>query len=391
MDKPSNSLTNAAAAAVPGQQGFDYLVVGAGFAGSVLAERLARVDGARVLVVDKRCHIGGNAHDHYDDNGVLVHPYGPHIFHSNSADIFEYLSAFTAWRPYQHRVLASADGQDLQMPINLSGGEVSYIFQPREGVLLRLELRVQTVDIEAVPRADGARAWIVDSRNIESTVPERRIQRLGWHVWRFFSVNDALRQANAAASDDFPAMLLLREDSRIARSAVSALRSRMPDRTRCLLMVGTGATELGGFESETRWERHIEPLSPGDLAWASLLALDASFATSAPLTISHTMHARRKVLVVDDDEINRTVASGLLEALGYEVATVNDGLDAIEYCKRLPPDVVLMDVNMPVHSGVDASRRMVELQRAERWRRSRSSLLPPTIRPKRRHAARRRA
>ncbi len=119
MDKLSDSLKFAAASAIPGQQGFDYLVVGAGFAGCVLAERLARVDGARVLLVDKRPHIGGNAYDRYDDNGVLVHPYGPHIFHTNSADIFEYLSKFTEWRPYQHRVLASVDGQNLPMPINL--------------------------------------------------------------------------------------------------------------------------------------------------------------------------------------------------------------------------------------------------------------------------------
>ena len=243
------------------------------------------------------------------------------------------------------------------------GGEVSYVFQPREGVLLRLELSVQTVDTETSPRADGARVWIVDSRNIESAVLERRFQRLGWHVWRFPSVTDALSQADAAAFEDLPAMLLVRDDSRMARSAVSALRSRMPDRTHCVLLVGTGATEPVGFEAETRWERHIEPLSPGDLAWASLHAVDAESVGSAPLTISHTLRARRKVLVVDDNEINRIVASGLLEALGYEVACVNDGLDAIEYCKRMPPDVVLMDVNMPVLGGIDASRRIVELQK----------------------------
>lgn len=99
--------------------GFDTLIVGAGFAGSVLAERLAHGMGQRVLLVDKRPHVGGNAHDRHDDEGVLVHPYGPHIFHTNSRDIFEYLSQFTAWRPYQHRVLASVDGQLLPMPINL--------------------------------------------------------------------------------------------------------------------------------------------------------------------------------------------------------------------------------------------------------------------------------
>jgi UDP-galactopyranose mutase len=98
---------------------FDYLVVGAGFAGSVMAERLASMLGKRVLVVDKRPHIGGNAYDHYDDHGVLVHKYGPHIFHTNSAEVFTYLSRFTEWRPYQHRVQAWVDGQLVPIPINL--------------------------------------------------------------------------------------------------------------------------------------------------------------------------------------------------------------------------------------------------------------------------------
>ncbi|MBA2571417.1 MAG: UDP-galactopyranose mutase [Gemmatimonadetes bacterium] len=97
---------------------FDFLIVGAGFAGSVVAERLASV-GKRVLVVDKRPHIAGNAYDCYDDAGVLIHKYGPHIFHTNSKEIFDYLSRFTSWRQYQHRVQASVDGQLVPIPINL--------------------------------------------------------------------------------------------------------------------------------------------------------------------------------------------------------------------------------------------------------------------------------
>ena len=98
---------------------FDYLVVGAGFAGSVIAERLAKVSDKTVLLVDKRPHIGGNAYDHHNEHGILVHKYGPHIFHTNSREVFEYLSQFTEWRPYEHHVLASVDGQLVPMPINL--------------------------------------------------------------------------------------------------------------------------------------------------------------------------------------------------------------------------------------------------------------------------------
>ncbi|MFP5264336.1 MAG: UDP-galactopyranose mutase [Blastocatellia bacterium] len=98
---------------------FDYLIVGAGYAGSVLAERLARVAGKKVLIIDKRPHIAGNAYDHYNDQGILVHKYGPHIFHTNSREVFDYLSQFTEWRRYEHRVLASVDGQLVPIPINL--------------------------------------------------------------------------------------------------------------------------------------------------------------------------------------------------------------------------------------------------------------------------------
>ncbi|PTM97173.1 UDP-galactopyranose mutase [Mycoplana dimorpha] len=98
---------------------YDWLIVGAGFAGSVLAERLASQRNERVLLVDRRPHVGGNAHDYYNDDGILIHQYGPHIFHTNSKQIFDYLSSFTKWRPYSHRVLAEVDGMLVPIPINL--------------------------------------------------------------------------------------------------------------------------------------------------------------------------------------------------------------------------------------------------------------------------------
>lgn len=97
---------------------FDFLIVGAGFAGSVLAERLAGAN-KKVLILDKRDHIAGNAYDYYNNDGILIHKYGPHIFHTNSKDVFNYLDQFTEWRTYEHRVLASVDGQLVPIPINL--------------------------------------------------------------------------------------------------------------------------------------------------------------------------------------------------------------------------------------------------------------------------------
>lgn len=105
---------------------FDYLVVGAGFAGAVAAERMARCYGKKVLVIDRRDHVGGNAYDHHDAAGVMVHRYGPHIFHTNSQQVFQYLSQFTSWRTYEHRVLASVDGKLVPVPINLDTVNLLY-------------------------------------------------------------------------------------------------------------------------------------------------------------------------------------------------------------------------------------------------------------------------
>ena len=101
-----------------GSKPYDVVIAGAGFAGAIMAERLAEGSGKRVLVVDKRPHVAGNAYDLHDKAGVLIHQYGPHIFHTNSEQVVDYLSRFTAWRPYEHRVLARVGDKMLPMPIN---------------------------------------------------------------------------------------------------------------------------------------------------------------------------------------------------------------------------------------------------------------------------------
>lgn len=100
--------------------GYDYLIVGAGFAGSVMAERLASQLDRRVLLIDRRNHVGGNAYDCRDGAGVMIHQYGPHIFHTNAQRVVNYLSQFTDWRSYEHRVLAAVDGKQVPIPINLT-------------------------------------------------------------------------------------------------------------------------------------------------------------------------------------------------------------------------------------------------------------------------------
>lgn len=147
---------------------FDYLIVGAGFAGSVLAERLAADAGKQVLICDVRPHIGGNAYDHYNDDGILVHKYGPHIFHTNSRDVFDYLSRFTPWRPYQHRVKASVDGQLVPMPINLD--TINQIFG----------LRLSTFEVE------GFLASLAEPREHIRTAEDVVVSKVGRELYQKF-------------------------------------------------------------------------------------------------------------------------------------------------------------------------------------------------------------
>jgi UDP-galactopyranose mutase len=170
---------------------FDYLIVGAGYAGSVLAERLARVAGKKVLIIDKRPHIAGNAYDHYNDQGILVHKYGPHIFHTNSREVFEYLSQFTAWRSYEHRVLASVDGQLVPIPINLDTVNKLYglnltsfqveeffksVAEPREEIRTSEDVIVSKVGRELYEkffRNYTRKQWDLDPSELDASVTAR--------------------------------------------------------------------------------------------------------------------------------------------------------------------------------------------------------------------------
>lgn len=105
---------------------YDAVVVGSGFAGAVSARQLAEEGGLRVLVIEKRAHIAGNMYDEYDEAGVLVHRYGPHIFHTNDQRAYDYLARFTEWSSYQHRVLADWYGTYMPVPFNKNSMEIAF-------------------------------------------------------------------------------------------------------------------------------------------------------------------------------------------------------------------------------------------------------------------------
>jgi UDP-galactopyranose mutase len=170
---------------------FDYVIVGAGFAGAVVAERMARTFNKKVLIIDRRPHIGGNAFDHYNDAGILVHKYGPHIFHTNSEDVFRYLSNFTMWRNYEHRVLASVDRKLVPVPINLdtvnrlynlnlTGAELEGYFasvaEPRSSIRTSEDVVVSRVGrdlYEKLFRGYTRKQWALDPSELDSSVIAR--------------------------------------------------------------------------------------------------------------------------------------------------------------------------------------------------------------------------
>jgi UDP-galactopyranose mutase len=133
---------------------YDWLIVGAGFAGAVLAERIASQRRESVLVIDRRPHIAGNAYDHTDAAGILIHQYGPHIFHTNAESVVNYLTQFTGWRPYEHRVLAQVGDKRLPMPINIDTVNGFFGLSLQTGEEMEAFLATRRVEIEKIRSAE---------------------------------------------------------------------------------------------------------------------------------------------------------------------------------------------------------------------------------------------
>ncbi|MCE3268894.1 MAG: glf [Burkholderiales bacterium] len=170
---------------------YDYLIVGAGFAGAVLAERLAAGMNKKILLIDRRPHIGGNAYDCLDEAGILIHKYGPHIFHTNSRRIVDYLSRFTKWRKYEHKVLAQVDNLLVPMPINLTtlnkiyglkmNSDEAQVFldskaEPVEKVLTSADVVISKIGTDLYEkffRGYTRKQWGMDPSELDKTVTSR--------------------------------------------------------------------------------------------------------------------------------------------------------------------------------------------------------------------------
>lgn len=241
---------------------------------------------------------------------------------------------------------------------------IDVAFDPGDGVLFRCELALQPVtSIETdVPDAGGARAWVVDASGLDSAGLQRRLQRLGWAVTRLDDVSEVARRLGDAEHGVPPPLLVALESTPADLLALQALAPMLAPTTQVVYGAAAGSPVLA---ASTKLDVRVCPFSLGDLVGFTRRLRPESLAFTgdtqpAPLT----MGDRRLVLVVDDNEVNRIVAGGLVEALGYEAAMASDGLDAIEWCRHTPPHAVLMDLDMPVLRGIEATRRLRELQRS---------------------------
>ncbi|MEP4298522.1 MAG: UDP-galactopyranose mutase, partial [Paraglaciecola sp.] len=171
---------------------FDVIVVGAGLSGAVMAERFASQQNKKVLVVEQREHIGGNCYDYHNEYGITVHKYGPHLFHTSKEHVWEYLSQFTQWTPYEHKVLGSVNGKLVPIPFNLNTLHALY---PKNEAQEIEALLVEHYGL-------GGKVPILELR--KSSYEE--LQQLGEFVYQKFFVNYTSKQWGCSPEDISPAV-----------------------------------------------------------------------------------------------------------------------------------------------------------------------------------------
>lgn len=249
-----------------------------------------------------------------------------------------------------------------------TGGQIVFSSRPGVGMLLKYEQTFPLVEERpAEPQAQAcqARAWVVGPDGVATESLARRLQRNGWATTRFVSPADAMRRlANMPPTQARPALVIATELPPCAHPDLPVLARKLPARSRCLLLVAAGAQELAQPNALEGVERQVGPLSPSELDRLTAdAAEDAEAGSGLTLPMPLLQTHRPRMLVVDDDEINRLVGKALAESLGYEPQTACNGVEAIAMCQSTPPAAVLMDIEMPQLNGIDATARLRELQR----------------------------
>lgn len=247
-----------------------------------------------------------------------------------------------------------------------SGGQVELHCVPNEGLLITLGLSdpfpAGAVHHEGL-HAQGARVWLVNVDDILAHSWTRRFQRLGWAVSIIDSGEEAVQRLQEHPDYARPALVVVREKGGAKADCHQHLPALVPDATVLIYAVQAGSAILQGELEVPGYEVRVYPFSPADLATFTRAAVGAQepsgLTQPAPLTASQMP----SVLIVDDKPLNVVVGRGMAEALGYRVATADSGAAAIEQCRRNPPDVILLDVQMPGLSGLDVCKALRRLQR----------------------------
>jgi CheY-like chemotaxis protein len=250
-----------------------------------------------------------------------------------------------------------------------SGARIEYASLATEGVLFRAELSCRRSGhgpLVVDTPVDGARAWIIGVDDMPTSALQRRLQRLGWRATRFAHCDQALAVLDASPARP-PELLIVLESADTTPAMLREFLAFAGPGCQRIFAVSGNSPILQAEQPVTGFEVRVYPLSPLELReFARQLSPPGNPSDPGPPTTSAGLADRPLVLIVDDNEVNHIVASGLLRALGYEVSTAHDGLDAISQCKRAPPNLVLMDIDMPVVNGLDATTRIRELQRLGR-------------------------
>jgi CheY-like chemotaxis protein len=244
----------------------------------------------------------------------------------------------------------------------ITGARIDFEGSASAGVMFRARWRLPAErPVEgSVPSARGALAWIVDAREGTGSLLMQRLQRLAWSTVSFSSCTDVFRRLrDMGHAGTAPSLLLVVESPSMPPSALRGLRDALPNTTRCFYGVAPASHALmdrDGFHGFQVW---VRPFSPAELHQLTMCAAAQTPCSTTPATTLPPL-----VLVVDDNEVNRIVATTMVRTLGFDAVTACDGIEALEHCERQHPAVVLMDLDMPAMDGITATRRLRELERA---------------------------